>query len=98
MKLASIVFLAVTGLAGCADPGTDPHTSVESRELVAPSCDCGTVTALKWSTDITNYWQRHFYVGIRLKRLFASSDQRNRNPYYFDNSSITGSPVLPEVH
>jgi len=48
--------------------------------------------------DITNYWQRHFYVGIRLKRLFASSDQRNRNPYYFDNSSMTGSPVLPEVH
>jgi len=48
--------------------------------------------------DITNYWQRHFYVGIRLKRLFANNEQRSRNPYYFDNSSMTGSPVLPEVH
>jgi len=48
--------------------------------------------------DLTNYWQRHWYVGIRLKRLFASDDRRARNPYYFDNSSITGSPVLPEVH
>src|SRR3954447_3043975 len=48
--------------------------------------------------DFTNYWQRHFYVGIRLKRLFARDDQRSRNPYYFDNGSLTGSPVLPEVH
>jgi len=49
-------------------------------------------------TDITNYWQRHWYVGVRVKRLFASDDQRRRNPYYFDNSSLAGSPVLPEVH
>lgn len=49
-------------------------------------------------TDITNYWQRHWYVGIRVKRLFARDDQRGRNPYYFDNSSLGGSPVLPEVH
>jgi hypothetical protein len=50
-------------------------------------------------SDLTNYWQRHFYVGIRVKGLFARDDRHGRdNPYYFDNSSLTGSPVLPEVH
>lgn len=43
----------------------------------------------------TNYWQRNWYVGLRLKRLYAGDDRRGRNPYYFDNSPLTGSGVIP---
>jgi tetratricopeptide (TPR) repeat protein len=49
-------------------------------------------------TDFVNYWQRHWYVGVRLKRLFARDDRRGENPYYFDNRSLTSSPVVPETH
>jgi len=50
------------------------------------------------SSDLVNYWQRHFYVGIRVKRLFANDDRHAVNPYYFDNTVLTGSPVVPETH
>ena len=49
-------------------------------------------------SDLTNYWQRHFYVGIRLKKLFSDDDRRASNPYYFDNGPLTASPVVPETH
>lgn len=49
-------------------------------------------------TDFTNYWQRNFYVGIRLKRLFSSADARRpQDRYYYDSSVLSGSPVLPPV-
>ncbi len=49
-------------------------------------------------SDLVNYWQRHFYVGIRVKRLFSNDDRHAVNPYYFDNTVLTGSPVIPETH
>ncbi|HET7437702.1 MAG TPA: tetratricopeptide repeat protein [Thermoanaerobaculia bacterium] len=46
--------------------------------------------------DLTTYWQRNWYVGIRLKQLYASDDRRERNPYYYDNRAVTGgSAVIP---
>lgn len=48
--------------------------------------------------DFTNYWQRNFYVGVRMKRLFTSSeDPRRGDRYYYDNRVLTGSPVIPPV-
>ena len=48
-------------------------------------------------TSFTNYWQRHFYVGLQVKRLFAHED-RVRNPYYYDSRVLAGpSPVIPPV-
>jgi Flp pilus assembly protein TadD len=50
------------------------------------------------ATDFTNYWQRHWYVGLRAKQLFGRGDRPSRNPYYFDNSAIsTSSPVIPPL-
>lgn len=43
--------------------------------------------------DFTNYWQRNWYVGIRVKRLFSGSDRQVRNPYYYDNQVLAGSPL-----
>lgn len=51
------------------------------------------------SSEFVNYWQRSWYVGVRVKRLYAGDDQRGRNPYYFDNRPLTDSAVIPpEVH
>jgi tetratricopeptide (TPR) repeat protein len=51
------------------------------------------------SGEFVNYWQRSWYVGVRVKRLYAGDDQRGRNPYYFDNRPLTDSAVIPpEVH
>ena len=47
--------------------------------------------------DFTNYWQRNFYVGVRLHRLFANGESRPQDRYYYDNRVLTGSPVLPPV-
>jgi tetratricopeptide (TPR) repeat protein len=48
-------------------------------------------------TTFTNYWQRHFYVGLQAKRLFSHND-RARNPYYYDSRALAGaSPVIPPV-
>lgn len=45
------------------------------------------------SEDFVNYWQRNWYVGVRVKRLFAGSDRQTRNPYYYDNQALAGSPL-----
>lgn len=52
------------------------------------------------STDFTNYWQRHWYVGVRVKGLFSKQDrQRAQGAYYYDATPLSGSPVLPpETH
>jgi hypothetical protein len=48
-------------------------------------------------TSFTSYWQRHFYVGLQVKRLFMHDD-RVRNPYYYDTRPLAGaSPVIPPV-
>jgi hypothetical protein len=48
------------------------------------------------SGDLVNYWQRRWYVGISLKKLFAGSDHRSgRNLYYFDDSPIASVMVPP---
>lgn len=44
--------------------------------------------------DFTNYWQRQWYVGLRVRQLFSSDDQRSpAGGYYYDNRVLTGSPV-----
>ena len=48
-------------------------------------------------SDFTNYWQRHWYVGVRVKRLHGGDDRRATNPYYYDNRVLTGSPVASPV-
>jgi tetratricopeptide (TPR) repeat protein len=48
--------------------------------------------------DLVRYWQRHYYVGVRVKKLYARDDRQGDNPYYYDNRSLTGSPVVPETH
>lgn len=47
--------------------------------------------------DFRNYWQRNWSIGIRLKRLFAGEDIRSNDRYYYDNSVLSGSPVIPPV-
>jgi hypothetical protein len=49
-------------------------------------------------TGFVNYWQRHWYFGVRAKQLFSRGNRPGRNPYYFDNGAInTSSPVIPPL-
>ncbi|HEX8152665.1 MAG TPA: tetratricopeptide repeat protein [Thermoanaerobaculia bacterium] len=48
-------------------------------------------------TDFTNYWQRYWSVGVRIKRLHGRDDRRAENPYYYDNRVLAGSPVASPV-
>lgn len=45
--------------------------------------------------DFTNYWQRRFYVGIRLKRLFNRDDRTGDRPYYYDERPLGESSLIP---
>ncbi len=47
--------------------------------------------------DFVNYWQRHWYVGIRLKRLFGGGDREGSNNYYYDNRVLVSSPLASPV-
>jgi len=48
--------------------------------------------------DFTNYWQRRWYVGVRLRQLFSGDDRRSSSErYYYDNRPLTGSPVASPV-
>ena len=47
--------------------------------------------------EFTNYWQRTWYVGVRVKRLFASGDRSANDRYYFDNSVLGSDIIPPEV-
>jgi len=49
------------------------------------------------SADFVNYWQRHWYVGIRVNQLFGRGDRTPRNPYYYDSRPLSGSPVIPPL-
>ncbi len=47
--------------------------------------------------DFVNYWQRHWYVGARVKRLLGRGERSPRNPYYYDSRPLSGSPVIPPL-
>ena len=46
--------------------------------------------------EFVNYEQERFYVGIRVKRRFIRSDREGDRRYYYDESSIGESPVVPQ--
>lgn len=47
--------------------------------------------------DFTRYWQRQWYVGVRVRQLFAKDDRRHSRHYYYDNRVLTGSPVASPI-
>lgn len=48
--------------------------------------------------EFATYWQRSFYVGVRVKRLRTSDDRTAADRYYFDNRVLAGTePNPPEV-
>ncbi len=49
------------------------------------------------AADFVNYWQRHWYVGVRVNRLFGRGERTPRNPYYYDSQPLAGSPVIPPL-
>ena len=57
----------------------------------------GRFESLVGDPEFTNYWQRTWYVGVRLKRLFTTDDRRARDRYYYDNSVLGSDIVPPEV-
>lgn len=54
-------------------------------------------SALPGEDDFITYWQRRFYVGVRVKRLFRRDDREGRNPYYFEERPYGSSPVIPPL-
>ncbi len=54
----------------------------------------GRFESLVGDPEFTNYWQRSWYVGVRLKRLFTADDRQARDRYYFDNR-VLGSDIVP---
>jgi len=48
-------------------------------------------------TDFVNYWQRHWYLGVRVKQLLGRGERTPRNPYYYDSAPLAGSPVIPPL-
>jgi len=49
------------------------------------------------NTDLVNYWQRQWYVGLRVKQLFSRDDRHGQTPWYWDNRPLSGSPVVPPL-
>lgn len=45
--------------------------------------------------EFATYWQRSWYVGVRVKRLRARDDQDAVDRYYYDNRVLAGSDVMP---
>lgn len=45
--------------------------------------------------EFATYWQRSWYVGVRVKRLRARGDEEAMDRYYFDNRVLAGSDVTP---
>jgi hypothetical protein len=57
----------------------------------------GRFDSLVGAPEFTNYWQRTWFVGVRLKQLFSRDDRRARERYYFDNSALGSDIIPPEV-
>ncbi|HUP63945.1 MAG TPA: tetratricopeptide repeat protein [Thermoanaerobaculia bacterium] len=47
--------------------------------------------------DLATYWQRTFYIGLSVKRLFQRDERGARSPYYWDDRPLEGSPVIPPL-
>lgn len=47
--------------------------------------------------DFITYWQRRWYVGVSVKKLFRRGDREGRNPYYFEERPYGSSPVIPPL-
>lgn len=57
----------------------------------------GRFDSLVGDPEFATYWQRSFYVGVRIKRLRASDDGQSPDRYYFDNRVLASTDVPPEV-
>ncbi len=57
----------------------------------------GSISPFGGSSDqFLNYWQRHWFVGFRLKQLYGRGNEPDRNPYYYDTRPLSGSsPLIP---
>lgn len=55
----------------------------------------GRFESLIGDPEFATYWQRSWYVGVRVKRLSARGDVDSPDRYYFDNRPLSGSSVLP---
>jgi tetratricopeptide (TPR) repeat protein len=71
----------------------------DALDLVASYIDgkSGDLDYLLPGDEFVSYWQRTWYVGVSLKRLFRGEDGRGRDPYYWDDRPLAGSPVVPPV-
>lgn len=47
--------------------------------------------------EFVTYWQRTWYVGLRVKRLFSDDDRTETSRYYYDERPLQSSPVIPPV-
>lgn len=47
--------------------------------------------------DSITYWQRRFYVGVRVKRLFSGDDRDRRDRWYWNERPLEGSSVIPPI-
>lgn len=45
--------------------------------------------------EFATYWQRSFYVGVRVKRMRATHDIDSADRYYFDNRVLASSDAVP---
>lgn len=55
----------------------------------------GRFESLIGDPEFATYWQKSWYVGVRVKRLRASDDRDAIDRYYFDNRVLSGSDVVP---
>lgn len=55
----------------------------------------GRFESLVGDPEFATYWQRSWYVGVRVKRLRASHDLDSADRYYFDNRVLAGSDATP---
>ncbi|HYR29932.1 MAG TPA: tetratricopeptide repeat protein, partial [Thermoanaerobaculia bacterium] len=55
----------------------------------------GRFESLVGDPEFATYWQRSFYVGVRIKRLRASDDRESADRYYYDNRVLAGSDAVP---
>jgi len=51
------------------------------------------------SNDFVNYWQRHWFLGFRVKQLFGHGERGANDSYYYDTRALSGaaSPVIPPL-
>ena len=58
----------------------------------------GRFESLIGDPEFATYWQRSFYVGVRVRRDWARGDLAAEDRYYFDNRVLAGTePNPPEV-